>query len=275
MADARALLKAKRQEARISHPYASYNASGQLKCSVCGVVVKHASAWEGHLGSKQHRTNLLRLREEEKRHQQQNAPELELPERNESAEKRKAPDESDELQPDKRRRVEVAQGKQSLPQDFFSDPSHAPVLSHDSDEDSGDDEEGITPAQKPATAPAAPSLVDEEYERFQRELLSADVDTAETYNRATVAAEPVMASAEISGFPSTAPEVVLQEPPQLSEAEARLKREQEERELIMDRLLAEERAQEDADTRVQLLKAKLETLRMKRQVAKAHKKHSS
>src|SRR6266567_2500949 len=62
MADVRALLKAKRQEARISHPYAAYNASGQLKCSVCGLVIKYGSAWEGHLGSKIHRTNVARMR---------------------------------------------------------------------------------------------------------------------------------------------------------------------------------------------------------------------
>ncbi|KAI0324322.1 hypothetical protein GY45DRAFT_1331656 [Cubamyces sp. BRFM 1775] len=32
MADARALLRAKRQEARIEHPLASYNTAGQLRC---------------------------------------------------------------------------------------------------------------------------------------------------------------------------------------------------------------------------------------------------
>jgi zinc finger protein 830 len=55
------------------------------------------------------------------------------------------------------------------------------------------------------------------------------------------------------------------------EEELRQKREQDERELIMDRLLEEERAQEDADTRVLILKNRVETLRKKRQEAKANK----
>jgi zinc finger protein 830 len=47
MSDARALLKAKRQEARVTHSLAAYNSSGQLRCLACGTLVKHASAWEG------------------------------------------------------------------------------------------------------------------------------------------------------------------------------------------------------------------------------------
>ncbi|KAF8904999.1 hypothetical protein CPB84DRAFT_1814247 [Gymnopilus junonius] len=273
MSEARVLLKAKRQEARITHPYASYNASGQLKCSVCSAVVKHASAWEGHLGSKLHRTNIIRLREEEKRQLQQTNVSTE-PE--ELSIKRKAPHEETEIQPEKRRRVESAgQGMQFLPQDFFSDSSQAPaLLSHDSDEESEDDNQTV-PQSQPAAPPPVSSDVDAEYERFQRELLSSDSNPSEAYDRATIAVEPVMASTDIPGFPPLSAETITQEPVQLSEEEVRLKREREDRELIMDRLLAEERAQEDADTRVQLLKAKLETLRNKRQAAKAHKKHSS
>ena len=67
MADVRALLKAKRQEARITHPLASYTSAGQLRCVACGTAVKHASAWEGHVGSKAHRTNAARLRQEQAR----------------------------------------------------------------------------------------------------------------------------------------------------------------------------------------------------------------
>lgn len=273
MSDVRALLKAKRQEARITHPYASYNASGQLRCSVCSTVVKHASAWEGHLGSKLHRTNITRLREEEKRQPQQaNEP----TETGELSAKRKAVDEETEIQPEKRRRVQSpSQRTQSLPQDFFSDSSRVPVfLSHDSDDESGDDDETTSKAQSSAV-PVVSSDVDAEYERFQRELFSTNIDPSEAYNRATITAEPVTASTDIPGFPPIAAETAPQEPIQLSDEEARLKREQDERELIMDRLLAEERAQEDADTRVHLLKAKLETLRSRRQAAKAHKKHSS
>lgn len=281
MADVRALLKAKRQEARITHPYATYTTAGQLKCTVCGAVVKHASAWEGHLGSKLHRTNVVRMREEEKRQrelqeQQAQEEEEENVEREPKAEatlagKRKAAAGDSEPPAEKKRRVEApAKGPQSFPQDFFSDPSRAPasVLSPASDEeDEGEDGEA------PPTTSTKDSVVDLEYERFQRELLmSSTTDPTEAYARATVAAEPVPASAEIAGFPPTAPEAAEPERPQLTEDEIRRKREEDDRELIMDRLLEEERAQEDADTRVLLLKTKLDNLRRKRELAKANKK---
>ncbi len=274
MSDVRALLKAKRQEARITHPYATYNATGQLRCTVCCAVVKHASAWEGHLGSKQHRTNVARMREEER--QQREKEEAAAAAEAAASAKRKAPAQELEAHVEKRRRVdEPPQGAPDVfPQDFFSDPSRAPVLLSD---DSDEEEEG-TGDQTSSTQPAPGSkdtVVDLEYERFQRELLTISVDPTEAYDRATVAAEPVLASVDIEGFPS-APEVpAAPEPDQPTEAEIRQKREQEERELIMDRLMDEERAQEDADTRVQLLKTKLEALRRKRELAKANKQKTN
>ena len=39
--DARSLLRAKKAEARIEHPYAAYNAAGQLRCSVCAAPGEH------------------------------------------------------------------------------------------------------------------------------------------------------------------------------------------------------------------------------------------
>ncbi|KAH9481535.1 putative nicotinate phosphoribosyltransferase [Psilocybe cubensis] len=284
MADVRALLKAKRQEARITHPYAAYNSSGQLKCTVCSTTIKHASAWEGHLGSKAHRTNIIRLREEEKRQQQAREQE-QLPHREEShspepTRKRKPDDDESQSSNgsvEKKRKVEEPSkppqaSSSSFPQDFFSDPSRGPVpLSYSDDED----EEEEPASDKPAPAAAPASGVDEEYERFQRELLSSAVDPTEAYSRATIAAEPVLAPTQIQGFPPTTVDQAPEEPPQLTEEEIRQKREQEERELIMDKLLAEERAQEDADTRVQLMKTKLENLRRKREAAKANKQKDS
>ncbi|KAF9474683.1 hypothetical protein BDN70DRAFT_299366 [Pholiota conissans] len=287
MADVRALLKAKRQEARITHPYATYTTAGQLKCSVCGSIVKFASAWEGHLGSKLHRTNVVRMREEEKRQreiqeqQQAQAAEVdedeeEIPEQAPTG-KRKA---TGDVEPpnEKKRKVEAsAKGsKSSFPSDFFSDPSRAPasLLSPDSDEGENEEAagEGSTAAQ-PTLVPKD-SVVDLEYERFQRELLASAAAAAnprEAYERATVAAEAVPASTEIAGFPPSGTEVAEPAPPELTEEELRRKRDEEERELIMDRLLEEERAQEDADTRVLLLKNKLDSLRRKRELAKASK----
>ncbi|PPQ90993.1 hypothetical protein CVT25_013918 [Psilocybe cyanescens] len=278
MADVRALLKAKREEARITHPYAAYNPSGQLKCTVCGSVVKHASAWEGHLGSKAHRTNIIRLREQEKRQEQeQEQTPQESEDSPELTRKRKTPEDQAQsnINTGKKRRVETpsrppqSSSSSSFPQDFFSDPSRAPVPLSYFDEEEEEEEEKPS-AEKQEPLPAAAPGVDEEYERFQLELLS-NPDPSEAYDRATVAAEPVLASAQIPGFPLITVDDAPEEPPQLTEEEVRQKREQEERELIMDKLLAEERAQEDADTRVQLLKIKLEALRKKREAAKANK----
>jgi len=259
MADVRALLKAKRQEARISHPYATYNPSGQLKCSVCGLAIKHASAWEGHLGSKSHRTNIARLREEEKR---QRMTEVQADEYDsETTGKRKAPAAEACSPREKKRKVEeIPSRNQSFPQDFFSDPSRAPIpLSED---ESDEELEDSAPTQQLPPS----NEVDLEYQRFQLELVK-NADPSETYDRATVVAEPVLASTDIPGFPTNAGETIL--PVDLTEEQIRSKREQEDRELIMDRLLEEERAQEDADMRVQLLKTKLEGLRKKREAARS------
>lgn len=267
MSQARALLKAKRQEARVDHPYASYNNSGQLKCSICGTVVKHAFAWEGHIGSKAHRTNIIRLREEENRKQLQ----LQLQEnhgndgeREEEAEetvlsKRKASDDEDASDTHSDKKRKLTEATKGFPADFFSDPSRAPVLLSDDSENE----------ESPSAIAVPTTDVDLEYERFQRELLSV-ADPVETFKRATIVAEPVAAPANV-GFPLKHEDVPMEEAADQNEDELRQKREQDEKELIMDRLLEEERAQEDADTRVLLLKNKIELMRRKRQEAKVNK----
>jgi len=284
MADVRALLKAKRQEARITHPYAQYNASDQLKCSICGTLVKHASAWEGHLGTKAHRTNVIRTREQEKQQQKQEAMDIDLEDDEvagsasgsalqfEPTAKRKSPSDSSGTPLEKKRKIEDQQSKpKGFPDDFFSDPSRAPVLPSD-DEDEEQDGNGAAGR----IASGSQSTVDLEYERFQRELAgSAATDPTETYQRATIAVEPVAAPTQIAGFPPTAGAEVVEEAVPLTEEEIRQRNQQEERELIMDRLMEEERAQEDADTRVLLLKNKVEALRKKREAAKAQKAKGS
>ncbi|KAF9523535.1 hypothetical protein CPB83DRAFT_862672 [Crepidotus variabilis] len=284
MTDVRALLKAKRQEARINHPYASYNGSGQLKCSICTTIVKHASAWEGHLGSKAHRTNVIRKREEEMRQEemrQQQAsrqddededeamedvgePETAVAGNNQTAGKRKAAlEESSIDQAGKKQKVEKPSS--GFPSDFFSDPSRAPVLSDRSDEE---DEH----ATNEPTKPAPQTDIDLEYDNFQREILGPlTTDLKEAYDRATVFAEPVVTSSNnTTGFPPT-DEAAVEVASAPTEEELRRNREEEEKELIMDRLLEEERAQEDADTRVLLLKNKIELMRQKKREAKVKK----
>ncbi|PPQ75668.1 hypothetical protein CVT24_001932 [Panaeolus cyanescens] len=289
MADARALLKAKRQEARISHPHATYTSAGQLKCILCAAPVKFASAWEGHLGSKVHRTNLARLREEEKLEKER----LQREQQEEESHKRKRSalvdhdvSEDDEMDTDesresKKRRPDSDKPTSSsapsaggFPQDFFSDPSRKPeLLSPDSDEENEDENTMSVDPPKPDAAAKPTSEVDLEYERFQRELLqqsASSEEKVEAFERATVFAEPQLTTEVEAGFPAKDAEQATVDPANTipPEEEIRQKREQEERELIMDRLLDEERAQEDADNRVLQMKSRLEAIRKRKGLKK-------
>ena len=253
MADIRVLLKAKRQEARISHPFATYTPSDQLKCVVCGTLIKFASAWEGHLGSKLHRTNTTRLKEAKTRGILENTEEQSL------LGKRKAEMDESDKQTDKKRRMAEGHGRSTpVPSDFFSDPSHVPVIPEFPSDESNDDANDINLAE---TTAHSTSVLDLEYDLFQREFLA---DRSQTYDQATIAAEPVPASPHIPGFPASSAVLAQNE----GEKDTR---DYEERELIMDRLLEEERAQEDADMRVHLMKNKLEGLKKRREDIKALK----
>ncbi|KAF8326508.1 hypothetical protein F5887DRAFT_879334 [Amanita rubescens] len=238
MADARTLLRAKRQEARISHRYAAYNPSGQLRCTACGIAIKHASAWEGHLGSKAHRTSVARLRAEE----ELNQPERPL--------KRQTPDTEDtgDISLKKRKLGETAH---ALPADFFSQPRDASPIEVESENENVE--------VKPTAGTSAD--LELEYKRFQRELLTLP-DPLEAYERATVVAEAQLIPEESQeGFPA---EIATEAHPNAQKEEER-RRDEDERELILDRLLDEERAQEDADMRVDLMKKRLEAVKRKRQ----------
>lgn len=246
MADARSLLRVKRQEARISHPLATYNNAGQLRCSICGTMVKFASAWEGHLGSKAHRLNVARVKEEERIR-----AEAEEEEQRRQALKRKNEEEEEE-DSDSTKKQKLGGG---FPADFFSNPSAAPVLNP------SDDEEEERP-------PQPPSAIDLEYEQFQKSLLEAP-DFRETYERATVVAEPELEPEVNEGFPERAEDVAEAQPAEMTEEEKRHQKEIEEKELIMDRFIEEERAQEEADMKVQMMKTKLEMFKRDRAAKKA------
>lgn len=274
MADVRALLKAKRQEIRINHPLASYSSAGQLRCIACGIAIKQSTSWEGHIGSKTHRTNAARLREQQQRDVEKEElalkrkqREVELDDSETDAKKARTDEES--YDEDAAEDIAIAPKVQNneFPADFFSDPSKAPILhSNDSDDEGG--EESATPAQ-------APSAIDLEWERFQREVVSAP-DARETYERATIAAEPVLAMETPEGFPAMQTEITgvaekTEREEAMDEEALRRKNAEEERELIMDRLMDEERAQEEADARVSVLKNKLENLRKQRELVRAQK----
>jgi len=281
MSDVRALLRAKRQEVRISHPLASYTTSGQLRCLICSTLVKFASAWEGHLGSKAHRTHVARIKEEERlrdatriKEDADAAQEEEEEETQQMAEqaghKRKSIDSvSNEPPTSKKPKLGATAATAGFPADFFSDPSSAVVSSTNSDTD---DEEPAVPA--PAESPR--SALDLEYEKFQREFLPAS-DPRETYERATIVAEPELAPKDSEGLPISAEdnpkaqEGKEEEKVELTEEQKRQQKEDEEKELIMDRLMEEERAQEEADMKVQMMKNRLEAFKKQREAARAAK----
>lgn len=291
MSDARALLRAKRQEARVTHPLAAYTPSGQLRCLACGTIVRQAFSWEGHVGSKAHRLAAARMREEEHRRQQAAAAAAEEARRMEEEEeaevqahgKRKAGDVDEEEEGDatremtketKRMRLGAAEGEEDegraqngqhatskpangFPADFFSDPSMAPPPASDDEDEEGQGHED-------ATAPP-PAVIDAEWAAFEQQVLSKP-DVKEVYEQATVFAEPELVDQTV-GMPSQPGEEAGDDEakPELTEEELRQKKQEDERELIMDRLLDEERAQEEADAKVTMLKHRLDALRKQRE----------
>ncbi|KAI0324321.1 hypothetical protein GY45DRAFT_1331655 [Cubamyces sp. BRFM 1775] len=166
----------------------------------------------------------------------------------------------------------TAPARSALPADFFSDPSQAPPPPEEDEEDINADGSGAPNAN--ATG-SSQDVLDLEWQQFQASVVNAP-DLQETYERATIVAEPELAPEVPQGFPGStvagAEEPAEEVPEVLDEEALRRKKEQEERELIMDRLLEEEQAQEEADARVTQLKNKLEALKKKREAARAAKK---
>ncbi|CCA71441.1 hypothetical protein PIIN_05380 [Serendipita indica DSM 11827] len=312
--DVRALLKAKAQERskRITHPFAAYNASGQLRCTLCAIVVKdNETAWAGHLGSKSHRTNAGRLKEAQERESEKMRLEKGKRKALVAHDDDEPEDEEDEVQNghldakahgSKRQKTEEEQRPSSefAASNFFSDPKRT-LPTRDSD-DEGDD--GGEPASTPAAKTTQPSQLDMEWAQFEREVLARPTASEQVmsrkdiYDRATVAAEEVITSTADDGFPShlrqgngantqaipsVGPsggrvgavidgEVITELPPEDETPEqARERKEREERELIMDRIMEEERAQEDADERVRSLKARLALVKQKREAERKRK----
>ncbi|KAG8213193.1 hypothetical protein J3R82DRAFT_11657 [Butyriboletus roseoflavus] len=267
MSDVRTLLKAKRQEIRINHPLASYTSNGQLRCVACETNIKHPFAWDGHLGSKAHRTNAARLKEEERRRKELELElELELEEEAKRAKRKLAEDDTNGNTRSAAKKPRATTGLQSstsnLPSDFFSDPSQVPLaLFNDSDDE---EETGEAATFTKPTGGGGDLPLDQEWIQFQQSVVNAP-DAVATYDRATIFAEPELVSDPSEGFPIH--ESVAQPVTRVDEYERRQQKEREERELIMDRLVAEERAQEEADMKVAIMKNKLEALRKRREAS--------
>ena len=274
MSDVRALLKAKRQEAQIQHPYASYTSTGQLRCTACETVIKQASAWAGHIGSKAHRESVVKQRISQAVDQQEetarsigkrkvgedgSSDDQEAHPTSESKKPKVTPEDPSETTPE-----------HTFPSNFFSDPTRA--LVHLADDDSSDEDGGHSIPIPPV---AANNPIDLEWQRFQQEMLTPAPTSAdqrhEAFKRATVFAEPDLLPENVLGLPlqkSLDVDAVVAEVPK-NEEELKKRKEEDEKELIMDRLVEEERAQEEADAKVVLLKGRLDALKKRRNEAKA------
>lgn len=186
-----------------------------------------------------------------------------MAEAEEIATRKRAADDEEEYDSDavKRPRVEsdaneAEQQPSNLPADFFSTPRPPQT------EDDAEDEKPADPPPVTATKAVDPAL-DADWEVFQREVLNAP-DLNEMFERATIAVEPQLVPVTHEGIPQQEdiqPDATSEE----RAAEAKRKQKaQEEKELIMDRLLDEERAQEEADMRVSVMKGRLDALKKKR-----------
>ncbi|WVO19455.1 uncharacterized protein IAS62_000741 [Cryptococcus decagattii] len=273
--DAKSLLRAKKAEARINHPYAAYNASGVLRCSICAVPVKQ---WDAHLLTKQHRTSVAREKAEREKSERakRSRPETEV----ESGSSSKRPKVAQQPQLASREGpYEEDDVPSSLPVGFFSANNRtAPEPKT----------EVLSPSIAPGAATAA-KTGDAELDDF---LASIADDSPAPDTSAPTAPPTAISQAQandgakrktmykqdiIPGQASyeAAPVRIIQtgeeeqeeqkKEPEENESEKRERLQREEREDIMARLEEEERAQEDADSRVMALKQRMETLRKKRE----------
>jgi len=234
--DVRALLKAKRDETRVVHPFAAYSAVGHLRCTACNTLVKHSIAWQGHLGSKLHRNSVNRLKSKESRQQMGSEGGRG---HSDEGEKERHDSQLDAIEP-------TVAFRQSTNIGGTEDEGDIPIVSNN----------------QPV------STIEFEWEDFQRSVINAP-DRQDVYERATLIAEPELASAIPEGFPS---ENVSQTNFPTNPEEELRRKEQDERELIIDRLLDEERAQEDADLKVSVMKKRLDALKRKREAARVQVK---
>lgn len=193
-----------------------------------------------------------------------------------------------------------------FPADFFSDPSRQLPTADEDGDDKAEEAPSSTappaplpsqsqsqlniPHSTPANKTALPGSIDDEFAAFERAIQAASRPrrdaNLEAFSTATISAEAELVSDVPDGFPSSVLErqegvggntvsssgantgdAAVEEDE--TEIDRRKRKEEEERELIMDRLVEEERAQEDADAKVNALKARLEAIKLKRAARKA------
>ncbi|KAG7558292.1 hypothetical protein FFLO_02762 [Filobasidium floriforme] len=283
MSDARSLLRAHKAQAgssqQVQDPHATTTAKGELRCSICVVSVKH---WSAHTASKQHRTSLQRVKAEEdkaaakaaKRRKPDPVSAQDVMEEGPAAVS--GNDADDEERQTKRSKVDgLKTSGQAAPAPAIVDDELDSFLSSiagiaaDPGPSSASDS-NPRPATKKAykpSQPEAPTLYEAAPTLFVPD------------NGSTITAAPTSASNPFAGRLTAQTEgpvlpdagVVEPEEEEETEAERHARAQREEREEIIDRLEEETRAQEDADDRVQTLKAKLEAVKRQRRERLAKK----
>lgn len=234
MSSLKALIGARKAQSRITHPFAKYDASSRLSCSLCGLSLKHENLWSSHLISKGHRVSVQRY---EKEQVAQAGGKRKREEEEGGATKRVKEDEEDEG---------------GLPADFFSDPKDAPKPASSSPmpEDADD---GPLASTSSNPSPAEEPEYDAEWAAFEATLNvppppAAGLSTA----AATIFAAPVLYEFGAPKVAEEGEEEVEEEEEGETEEEKRERLEREEREEIMERIREEEREQMEADEKVEV-----------------------
>ena len=248
MADVRNLLRDEQASRRISHPHLSYTKSGVLNCTVCHLLIKAESLWEGHLRSPNHKKN------------EQNLQNGETADGNASR-KRKTEDDRE----DARKKTKSVKG---VPENLFDthtqnsevqpQPVATEILERGSTHEKGFAEAPL-PEQttrklnqtKAASQSAYGAVNEDEWAAFEREVvpLTHNPAPARDYISATISAAP-MSVADIAS--QTA---VEQKPRRDLEAE-------DEKEEEENRMAEEFEVMEELEGRVKRLKEKREALRI-------------
>lgn len=230
----RTLVKQKKQEARLTHPAASYSSTGKLTCLDCSVPIKHEALFASHLASKQHRTNAqaraaqLQAQAQHKRTREEAAAAAAVVDYGSSDEERDTMQE-DEAPERKRARLDEAAepvaSTSALPADFFADPSQAPLPS--------------APSPEPESAAAAEE--DDDWLAFQRDVLgpATAASAPAVFNNtstATIFAEPVLYGDSNEEKAEAEEEAGEPAQPEETEAEKAARLAQEEREELYSRI---------------------------------------
>ncbi|WWC66011.1 uncharacterized protein I303_108633 [Kwoniella dejecticola CBS 10117] len=288
--DAKSLLRAKKAEARITHVYAAYNASGVLRCSICAIPVKQ---WDAHLLTKQHRQSVAREKAQQQKAvavaAQTKSSKRPLADNDtgsssnigESSKRAKVLPPKTQVEPRDDEEDQDEDGP-SLPAGFFSSGKRPKSTSPSRSRSRSPDNQGQASAG-PSTR--AEPTGDTELDDFLSSLNDdAPVPTATTSKQGVASTTTATANGKRKTYKEVIPSqtsyeaapvriappdesapAAEEEEPEESEQEKKERLEREEREEIVARLEEEERAQEDADSRVASLKARMEMLKKRRE----------